>query len=294
MAAAVSLWGLAMSEPSEFDQEIQRIADEIGRDELFDVKLAKALFQRHNVFARLENNLTLAKERIRHLEADLRFLSALPAKSVYQALHALSVSQGQIRQDIFALSEHDFKRRGYFVEFGAASGVHLSNTYLLEKSYAWSGIIAEPGAVWQESLQQSRSCHIESKCVWTKSGEVLQFNQVDNDAELSTISDFSNCDYFEGFRRKGTTYSVETISLLDMLRKYDAPRQIDYLSIDTEGSEFDILSAFDFDQYDIAVITCEHNFTENRQKIYDLLTSHGYQRKYEDITQFDDWYVKKA
>ena len=78
---------------------------------------------------------------------------------------------------------------------------------------------------------------------------------------------------------------------MDLLRKYDAPYRIDYLSIDTEGSEYEILKAFDFNAYRISIITCEHNFTDDRQKIYDLLTSQGYKRRYQDLSSVDDWYV---
>tara|TARA_B100000780_G_C20781390_1_gene310300 strand:+ start:75 stop:314 length:240 start_codon:yes stop_codon:yes gene_type:complete len=70
-----------------------------------------------------------------------------------------------------------------------------------------------------------------------------------------------------------------------LLIKYNAPRLIDYLSIDTEDSEFEILKNFDFNNYKFRVITCEHNFNKNREKIYKLLTANGYRRK------FEDWYV---
>jgi len=89
------------------------------------------------------------------------------------------------------------------------------------------------------------------------------------------------------------TYSVTSISLEDLLNEYKAPYHIDYLSIDTEGSEYEILSAFDFSKYHIEVITCEHNYTKSREKIYNLLANNGYKRVYEEISQFDDWYVKR-
>jgi FkbM family methyltransferase len=127
-------------------------------------------------------------------------------------------------------------------------------------------------------------------CVWSKSDEEVEFNEVDH-AELSTINSFSDLDMHKEARTHGNKYKVHTISLLDLLKKYDAPKEIDYLSIDTEGSEFEILSAFDFDAYKIKVITCEHNFTPMREDIYKLLTSKGYTRKYADISRFDDWYV---
>ena len=67
---------------------------------------------------------------------------------------------------------------------------------------------------------------------------------------------------------------------MTLLTKYNAPKEIDYLSIDTEGSEFEILNNFDFDRHQIKVITCEHNFTPMRSKIFDLLIRNGYARKY--------------
>ena len=68
-----------------------------------------------------------------------------------------------------------------------------------------------------------------------------------------------------------------------MLIKYNAPKLIDYLSIDTEGSEFEILKNFDFNNFKFRVITCEHNFSDNREKIYKLLTDNGYIRKFVKI-----------
>ncbi|MBK7635080.1 MAG: FkbM family methyltransferase [Saprospiraceae bacterium] len=53
---------------------------------------------------------------------------------------------------------------------------------------------------------------------------------------------------------------------------------IDYLSIDTEGSEYDILSSFNFDRYTFGIITVEHNYTAYRDRIKDLLESKGYRR----------------
>ena len=108
---------------------------------------------------------------------------------------------------------------------------------------------------------------------------------------LSTIERFSSSDHHRNLRKNGESYLVETLSLNDFLIKYNAPNVVDYLSIDTEGSEYAILENFNFNKYKFRVITVEHNYTKNRQKIFDLLTNNGYLRKYEELSMFDDWYV---
>lgn len=200
-------------------------------------------------------------------------------------------SQSQYKQDIFVLTQLGFKRNGYFVEFGATNGLELSNSYLLEKQFGWSGILAEPAVCWHEELVKNRQCHIEKNCVWSESGEILKFNQVDS-ANVSTIDIFSHvADGHQKARQKSTIYEVNTISLLDLLDKYHAPRTIDYLSIDTEGSEYEILNSFDFSKYQFKIITCEHNHTSAQEKIFSLLASKGYVRKFTNLSMCDDWYV---
>ena len=50
------------------------------------------------------------------------------------------MSYGQLKQDLLCLEYFDKKRDGYFVDIGAGNGRDLSNTYLLEKEYAWKGM----------------------------------------------------------------------------------------------------------------------------------------------------------
>lgn len=200
-------------------------------------------------------------------------------------------SRAQLFQDLFVLFSLRQKREGFFVEFGASDGVELSNTLLLEKSYKWNGILAEPAKCWHNDLRTNRHCVIDTRCVWTKSGEVLEFNET-SDRELSTIAKYSNHDLHSVLRRMGEMYPVETISLNDLLSSNSAPNCIDYLSVDTEGSEFEILQAFDFQKYDVKIITVEHNFTMNRAGICALLESRGFSRVFERFSMWDDWYRK--
>lgn len=208
-----------------------------------------------------------------------------------EAVTCLQHMASQLAQDVFALSELGFKRNGYFVEFGATNGIDLSNTYLLEKKYQWSGILAEPAKRWHDELVTNRSCIIEKSCVWSRSGEQIEFLET-RIGELSTINSYSAADGHAKSREGGLRYLVNTISLMDLLQKHSAPEFIDYLSIDTEGSEYEILKAFDFSKYRFGVITCEHNFTPAREAVFQLLRSHGYTRKHQELSFVDDWYVR--
>lgn len=199
-------------------------------------------------------------------------------------------SKSQLRQDLFVLSELNYKRGGFFVEFGATNGIDLSNTFLLETEFDWKGILAEPAVRWHADLVRNRKALIDKRCVWSASNESILFNETDT-AELSTIHAMSGSDLHAEARKRGRLYPVETVSLMDLLGEHGAPAEIDYLSIDTEGSEYDILQGFDFKRYRFKVITCEHNYTPMRDKLFALLVKNGYKRKHEKLSLFDDWWV---
>jgi FkbM family methyltransferase len=159
---------------------------------------------------------------------------------------------------------------------------------MLEKDFGWSGILVEPGRNWHDKIVQNRSCKIDFRCVSSSSHQELDFLETSS-PELSTLSSFENSD--ENLREINATYKVKSVSLIDLLNQYNSPNIIDYLSIDTEGSEYMILKDFDFSQYRFRIISCEHNYSTNREKIFKLFTKNGYERIWDEFTQFDDWYV---
>ena len=223
------------------------------------------------------------------------FLSktSIPTALAQKALNELPRSMAQLQQDLFALITSNFKVGGYFVEFGATNGINLSNSFLLEKHYGWSGILAEPARSWHPTLIKNRNVIIETKCVWSCSGDFVLFNETEV-GELSTVDSLSAKDMHSDLRRKGQKYEVETVSLEDLLICHNAPKYIDFLSIDTEGSEFEILNSFSFEKFTFGFICCEHNYTPNRDLVFNLLTNNGYIRVFSDFSKFDDWYVHSS
>ena len=152
------------------------------------------------------------------------------------------------------------------------------------------GLLCEPARVWQKELRNLRKCSVDFRCVYSRSGESLSFTEAE-DPELGTLTQFRGVDSHSSSRLSGENYLVETISLNALLDFHQAPRFIDYLSIDTEGSEFEILKYLDFEKYSFGVITVEHNFTPNRKLIYNLLTNRGYMRVLREVSEQDDWYI---
>jgi FkbM family methyltransferase len=203
-------------------------------------------------------------------------------------------SKSQIFQDLLVLFLLGKKVNGYFVEFGATNGISFSNTYLLEKDFHWNGVLAEPGRVWHKDLAQNRNFRIDFRCVWDTSTEFLQFNETEC-AELSTVNVLTKKDSLATARINNKKYSVETVSLNELLMQASAPSSIDFMSIDTEGSEFRILSQFDFNKYKVNVICVEHNFSEqDRAEIYKLLVKNGFERVFAEYSHFDDWYINRS
>jgi FkbM family methyltransferase len=208
--------------------------------------------------------------------------------SCYRYRH---VSNGQLFQDVLAYFVSP-KTNGFFVEFGATDGCFLSNTLFLEKQYGWKGILAEPAKSWTNKLKINRgNCAIDYRCVWSKTGEQINFIE-DALPEISGVSATLNKSRMSV---NSSNYIVDTVSLIDLLEEHRAPKYIDFISIDTEGSEFGILEHFDFSRYQFGLVAVEHNYeTEKREKIHSLLTKNHYKRVLQNLSAEDDWYVPSA
>lgn len=207
-------------------------------------------------------------------------------------------SKSQLGQDIFALACKGNREPGFFVEFGATDGLTLSNTWLLEKCLGWNGILAEPAKYFHSDLRKTRDCILDYRCVYKNSGVTVQFLEASDNGlsltEYSTISGYENRDQHEKSRQAAPiSYDVDCISLEDLLATHGAPRVIDFLSIDTEGSEFDILNLFNFGKnFIINSICVEHNNDKiKRDQIFKLLTKWGLVRVMPHLSRWDDWYV---
>lgn len=201
------------------------------------------------------------------------------------------LSNSQLGQDLWVSEMSRNKRNGYFVEVGAFDGIQLSNTYLLEKNFGWSGVCIEPHPKFYEQLTKYRTCKTSNLAVYSKSGQKLKFT-LDN--FLSGVTQHFNEPERDKDRFSKPIIEVSTITLTDLLDKMGAPKKIDYISIDTEGTEYEIIKAFDFSKYSVNLWTIEHNQDHRSddyyEKIVALMKKNGYKEKKVD---FDIWFWRE-
>ena len=210
-------------------------------------------------------------------------------KQNYSDIQDSEKSHSQIGQDLKVLKFYKNKRNGYFIEAGANDGIKLSNTYLLEKNYNWRGICVEPVPVVFDQLKKNRKSINVNKALYDNSKDTVNIllNPEDNELLAGVKEDM---DKHKDRLKSKKSIDIKTTTLTELLDKYNAPRYIEYLSLDTEGSEYKILNGIDFNKYKFGYINIEHNYTEPRRtNMRKKLEENGY--KYYGENSFDDIYI---
>jgi len=176
--------------------------------------------------------------------------------------------KSQLYQDAFASFVVGDKFDKTFFEFGATNGLDLSNSYILESLLNWNGALSEPSPQWHSELKKNRpNTNVITDCIWSESGKELDFF-VSDIGVLSSLDSFKESDKISmpgntnARIKNGKIVSVKTISLNHVVEKEFKFKPPSYISVDTEGSEYEILKVFDFKKFRPVVFTIEHNFTE--------------------------------
>ena len=220
------------------------------------------------------------------LVLDLVKIGAVEPANHQNLVMALKSSKSQLRQEVFCLIYNNWKKGGYFVEFGAFDGIADSNTLSLERDFNWTGILAEPNLDFHSALKYNRKCIIETVAIGAEPRDARSFISFGN---LSTFAEYADKDVHN--RSGGTCVNVETVTLTKLLDRNFAPNVIDFLSVDTEGSELEILYTLDFDRYSFNFICIEHNYTHNHSLIIDLMSKNGYKEVMQSHSQWDSFFI---
>ena len=97
--------------------------------------------------------------------------------------------KSQLYQDVFASFVIGNQFDKTFLEFGATDGLELSNSFMLENTLNWSGVLSEPSPQWHEVLKENRKyTKIIKKCIWSESGKILDFFVSDR-GNFSTLNE---------------------------------------------------------------------------------------------------------
>ena len=148
------------------------------------------------------------------------------------------------------------KRNGYFVEVGALDGIRMSQSFLFERTLGWNGIVVEPNPTWKEELKLHRNCNISTEAISDSNGTaVFECREIPSYSGLkSSINDARMSEVVGEF-------DVNTLTLCSLFDKYKTPEVIDWVSIDTEGCELDIIKQYfkENKKYKINLINFESN-----------------------------------
>jgi FkbM family methyltransferase len=184
-----------------------------------------------------------------------------------------SVEGSQIGQDVWVFDRFGEGFKGYFLDLGAHDGELLSNTNRLEKM-GWQGICVEPFP----TNFDGRSCILDRSALGAQVG-TARFTRCSG--WRSSLSGFPGYGSIDDVRDPNhcSEVLVPTKPLRMILSENAVPRIIDYVSLDIEGAEFEVLKQFPFDKHCVRLWTVEHTSfygaQPNRLNIWDFFASLG-------------------
>jgi FkbM family methyltransferase len=245
-----------------------------------------------------KSRYTFLEKQDKLAEAYLRWNSApLPSSFIDGIINKVANGSvySQLQQDCIASLLHSKTKEyePFFVEVGASDGVTFSNTKFLQ-DLGWRGCLIEPAPTSFAKLLQNRAgenMSLFNSIVWSNDDEEIKFFEVTEGLEYSTISSLRNFDKLSQARVKGKEIIGRSKTLNSILTQCKAPKKMGFLSIDTEGSELEVLNGLNLKQWRFLFVAVEHNFNLNRDKIKSYLESNGYVCVLSEISEFDGWFV---
>jgi FkbM family methyltransferase len=157
---------------------------------------------------------------------------------------------------------HD-RPNGFYVEIGAWDGRKKNSTIILE-NLGWDGVCIEPTPESFEALSKNRKCRCLNVAVFNKNG-TAEFASFKNDPATNGLIETHPDSHKNKYDQAQTQFiEVETRDWSSL----ELPSHIDYLQLDTEGSELAILDCVDWTKQKISYICLEDNAAEYGDKTY--------------------------
>ena len=174
---------------------------------------------------------------------------------------------------------------GFYVELGANDGVAQSNSLYFETRRNWKGVLIEPSPHNFLLCREQRSNRNQIFCNACVSFDYRDKYVDIKYANLMTISENLELDLEdrEAHIEAGKEHLAETdtvfafgsiaTTLNSLLEKANAPKVIDFLSLDVEGAELEVLKGINFEQFSFKYMLIE---VRDLKRIEDFLMKHGY------------------
>jgi FkbM family methyltransferase len=174
------------------------------------------------------------------------------------------------------------KRDGVFVEVGANDPVSGSQTWLLEQN-GWRGVLVEPQSAHYEKLRARRKNSQVFQLACGAPGEEGEMDLLlavqDGLSTLQDPRDAPGAGFVGAERVKVTT--------LDKVLHSAGLERFDFLSLDVEGHEIQVLCGLDFEKFRPALILIEDHLRDLSR--HRFLAERGY--KLVKRTHLNNWYV---
>ena len=204
-------------------------------------------------------------------------------KTASQDNHAYTVQkpgsyQSQHGEDRWLDKYFSQKQHGFFVEVGAYDGIVLSNTYHFEKERGWTGVLVEPDVKKAKLCRENRANSRIFECAAVGSNNIkeVSFHQVDGGEVYSTINLIdSHRQRIEEYGLAHHEVKVRAMTLDQILTESQACR-IDFVSIDVEEAELEVLKGFDIKKWKPRIVIVESNSSERKREIRDYFVRNGY------------------
>ena len=158
---------------------------------------------------------------------------------------------------------------GYFVELGANDGVSQSNTLYFERYRRWRGLLVEPAPHNYLKCRANRSAENRIHCAACVSFEydrefvrIAYSNLMSTPMGVSTdiadpLAHARSGRQFLGQAEDVFEYGAVARTLNDLLKESGAPAVVDFLSLDVEGAELEVLRGVDHAAYRFKFILVE-------------------------------------
>ena len=200
---------------------------------------------------------------------------------------------GQFSTDMLIELYFPDQKKGICVEVGAADGHKGSNTLYFEKM-GWKTLCIEPNPEYVKVLNGYRKIVSPYAC-GGKNEDDVEFTVFDiGDRNImSSVSSLSPdsrlVEQHKDIINAKQTYFVDIRKLDTILDIHTFPNDIDFISIDTEGTELDVLKGLDLVNRNITLLVVENNFDDKEIGLYMYLQ--GYIR--DTRWKINDFYVRK-